>query len=88
MLHRGNKLHTTPQRRDVWKRTHAQRESKERGKRGAGNVCMAADQMHDRAGLRDALVNGRGEAPMGCEEREAVLKRREGAGGTCVWNSL
>jgi hypothetical protein len=44
--------------------------------------------MYGRAGLRDASVNGRGEAPMECEEREAVLKRREGAGGTRTRNSV
>ncbi|KAJ7348516.1 hypothetical protein DFH08DRAFT_808250 [Mycena albidolilacea] len=69
------KLYTTPQRRDIWERTQAQRESKEEGKRGADVACTAADQIHDRAGLRDASVNGRGEAPMGHEEREAVLER-------------
>jgi hypothetical protein len=88
MLHRGNKLHTTPRRRDVWKRAQAQRESKEEGKRGADVACTAADHMYGRAGLRDASVNGRGEAPMECEEREAVLKRREGAGGTRTRNSV
>ncbi|KAJ7821549.1 hypothetical protein B0H14DRAFT_3146689 [Mycena olivaceomarginata] len=38
----------------------------------------AADHMYGRAGLRDASVNGRGEAPMEREERVAVLKRIEG----------
>jgi hypothetical protein len=46
----------------------------EDGTRHAEVACTAADQIRDRAGLRDALMNSKIKAPM-WQEREAGLKR-------------